>query len=47
MAQQKRWTAPEIRRYGTFETATQAKPHKDFGSGDAITFQGIHTVSTS
>lgn len=48
MTERKRqWATPEIRRYGTFETATQAGPHKDLGSADAITFQSIHTVSTS
>lgn len=43
----RRWTAPEIRRYGTFEAATQSCSNKDYGTGDSITFQGMQTVCTS
>lgn len=45
--QKRRWTAPEIRKYGTFEAATQSCTNKDFGTGDSMTFQGMTTVCTS
>ena len=43
----RRWTAPEIRRYGTFEAATQSCSNKDYGTGDSITCQVMQTVCTS
>ena len=41
------WTSPEIRRYGTFETATQWFCDKDFGPKDGFTFQGDPIVCAS
>jgi len=35
----KRWISPEIRRFGTFETATQGCD-KTWGSTDGFTMQG-------
>ena len=40
MEEQKRqWVAPEIRKYGSFEVATQTCI-KALGSSDGFTFQG-------
>jgi len=40
MAVEKRkWVSPEIRRFGTFEAATQGCYNKTLGDGDAFTFQ--------
>ena len=33
------WVSPEIRRYGTFESATQGC-NKNYGAGDGFLFQG-------
>lgn len=49
MKEQKRsWATPTVRRFGTFETATQGCD-KTFGSSDGFTFQGsaITCVSAS
>lgn len=35
----RRWVVPEVRRFGTFETATQGCD-KTFGTSDGFTFQG-------
>jgi hypothetical protein len=35
----KKWISPEIRRFGTFETATQGCD-KTWGSTDGFTMQG-------
>ena len=35
----RKWVSPEIRRFGTFEAATQDCMNKDSGIGDAWTFQ--------
>ncbi|HKW09325.1 MAG TPA: hypothetical protein VJO33_03035 [Gemmatimonadaceae bacterium] len=35
----KKWVAPEIRRFGTFESATLGC-NKDLGAADGFTFQG-------
>lgn len=40
------WTPPEIRRYGTFETATQSCD-KMFGGSDGFTFMGQAIVCAS
>jgi hypothetical protein len=37
--QKRRWTAPAVRRFGTFETATQGCD-KLYGANDGFTFQG-------
>ena len=34
------WVSPEIRRFGTFETATQGCD-KNYGATDGFTFQGV------
>lgn len=38
----RKWISPEIRRFGTFETATQDCT-KDYGVGDSWTFQNQQT----
>ena len=40
------WSAPRIRRYGSFETATQGCD-KSFGSNDGFTFNGQAIVCAS
>lgn len=35
----KKWVSPKIRRFGTFEVATQDCFNKESGIGDAWTFQ--------
>lgn len=42
-----RWTAPSIRRYGTFEAATQQYCDKQLGSADGFTFIGQAIVCAS
>lgn len=44
----RRWTAPVVQRFGTFEAATQGCD-KTFGANDGFTFQGsaISCVSAS
>lgn len=42
----RRWVSPEIRRYGTFESATQGC-NKDFGATDSFTFQGQPITCTA
>ena len=42
----KLWATPSIRRYGTFETATQGCDKK-FGSQDGFTFQGNPITNSS
>ncbi|MGH7665414.1 MAG: hypothetical protein ACRENI_14170 [Gemmatimonadaceae bacterium] len=42
----KSWTVPSIRRYGTFEAATQGC-NKDYGTTDGFTFQGLAIVCAS
>jgi hypothetical protein len=37
------WISPEIRKYGTFEAATQGCD-KTLGSSDGFTFQGIAII---
>lgn len=37
------WISPEIRRYGTFEAATQSCT-KDWGAGDSWSFQNQPTT---
>lgn len=36
----KEWVMPEIKKFGSFHTATQ-KCIKEFGSSDGFTFQGV------
>ncbi len=38
-AGKRKWVSPEIRRFGTFETATQECYNKTYGAGDMFTFQ--------
>jgi hypothetical protein len=45
-AGKRRWVSPEIRRYGTFESATQACD-KTLGASDSFTFQGQAIVCAS
>ena len=46
MAQPKRtWVSPEIRKYGTFEAATQCE--KTFGMSDGHTMMGQAIVCVS
>jgi hypothetical protein len=40
----RKWVSPEIRRFGTFETATQDCYNKTSGIGDAYTFEQQPTV---
>jgi hypothetical protein len=40
------WVTPDVRRFGTFETATQACD-KTLGSSDGFTFQGVAIVCTT
>lgn len=42
-ANKRRWISPEIRRLGTFESATQDCT-KDYGIGDSWTFQNQSTT---
>ena len=42
VTQKQPWVSPEIRRYGTFETATQCE--KTLGSTDGNTFQGLGPI---
>jgi hypothetical protein len=42
-----RWTVPSIRRYGTFEAATQTYCDKQLGSSDGYTFVGQAIVCGS
>lgn len=42
-----RWTVPSIRRYGTFEAATQQGCDKQLGSTDGYTFAGLAIVCGS
>ncbi len=39
MAAKRKWTAPEVRKFGTFEAATQGCD-KTFGTADGFTFAG-------
>lgn len=43
-AGKRKWASPEIRRFGTFETATQDCYNKSPGIGDAWTFQNQPTM---
>lgn len=43
--QKRRWAAPTVRRFGTFETATQGCD-KTYGSADGFTFEG-QTITCS
>lgn len=38
--QKRRWAAPEVTKFGSFEASTQ-KCIKEFGSQDGFTFQGV------
>ena len=40
------WAVPSIKRYGTFETATQGC-NKEYGSTDGFTFQGAAITCAS
>lgn len=40
----RKWVLPEVRRYGTFESATQGCTDKTFGVGDSFTFQAQPTA---
>jgi hypothetical protein len=42
----RKWVSPEIRRFGTFEAATQGCD-KTLGSSDSFTFQGQAIVCVS
>jgi hypothetical protein len=42
----RRWVAPEVRRYGTFEEATQGCD-KTYGGEDGFTFMGQAIVCAS
>lgn len=42
----RRWVSPEIRRFGTFEAATQGCD-KTFGDSDGYTFQGQGITCTA
>ena len=44
--QKRRWTAPAVRRFGTFEAATQGCD-KTLGSSDGFTFQGQAIACTA
>ena len=41
----KKWVSPEIRRFGTFEAATQCE--KKFGDSDNNTMMGLSIVCAS
>lgn len=41
----KKWVSPEIRRFGTFEAATQCE--KTFGDSDGNTWMGSSIVCAS
>ena len=41
----KKWVSPEIRRFGTFEAATQC--NKMYGDSDGNTFMGTAIVCAS
>jgi hypothetical protein len=42
-AQKRKWTSPEVRRFGTFEAATQGCD-KHLGDADGYTFMGVNIV---
>jgi hypothetical protein len=42
----RRWIAPEVRRFGTFEAATQGCD-KQFGGTDGFTFMGQAITCTA
>jgi hypothetical protein len=46
VAGKRTWVSPEIRRYGTFESATQGCD-KTLGSSDSFTFQGQAIVCSA
>jgi len=39
----RKWISPEVRRFGTFETATQGCD-KHLGDADGYTFMGVNIV---
>lgn len=43
-AGKRKWVSPQVRRFGTFETATQDCYNKTAGIGDAWTFQNQPTM---
>ena len=42
-APKRKWTSPEVRRFGTFEAATQGC-NKYLGDSDGYTFMGVNIV---
>lgn len=43
----RKWAPPEVRRYGTFQDATQQGCDKTIGSTDGLTVMGIAVVCVS
>lgn len=43
MAAKRKWTSPEVRKFGTFEAATQGCD-KTWGTTDGFTMEGIAIV---
>jgi len=44
-AAKRKWISPEVRRFGTFEAATQGCDKK-LGDNDGFTFMGANIVCT-
>ena len=42
----RKWVSPEIKRFGTFEAATNGCDKK-YGDGDGYTFMGMQVVCTA
>jgi hypothetical protein len=45
-AAKRKWTSPEVRRFGTFEQATQGC-NKTYGDSDGFLFQGAPITCAS
>lgn len=43
----RKWVSPEVRRFGTFEAATQLGCDKTYGESDGFTFAGQAIVCAS
>jgi hypothetical protein len=46
-AGKRKWASPEVRRFGTFESATQGGCDKTFGTSDGFTFEGQAIVCSA
>jgi hypothetical protein len=45
--EKRRWSTPQVRSFGTFETATQGCGDKDHGAGDGLLFKAPEVCEAS